>query len=109
MRKRDIKKQVWLNESERKKLKDNSKKVGLNESEYIRSLIMGYKPKELPDKKFYDYMNQLRGIGININQIARKANSLGIIDAPFYKRTYSKLNEFMQQIKKNYLDIDKEE
>jgi hypothetical protein len=108
LRKRDIKKQIWLNEIEKKKLKDNSKKVGLNESEYIRSLIMGYKPKELPDEKFYNYMNQLRSIGINLNQIARKANSLELIDAPFYRKTYNKLNEFMQLIKKNYLDIEKE-
>ena len=108
LRTRDIKKQVWLNEEETKTLKQNARKVGLNESEYIRSLIMGYKPKELPDEKFYNYMNQLRGIGINLNQIARKANSLDLVDAPFYRKTYNKLNEFMQLIKKNYLDIEKE-
>lgn len=108
MRKRDIKKQVWLNEIERKTLKANAKKVGLNESEYIRSLIMGYKPKEQPNEEFYESMNQLRGISINLNQIARKANSLGMIDAPLYKKTCIKLNEFMQQIKKEYFYIDKE-
>ena len=108
MRKRDIKKQVWLNEVERKTLKTNAKNVGLNESEHIRSLIMGYKPKEQPNEEFYESMNQLRGISINLNQIARKANSLGMIDAPFYKKTCIKLNEFMQQIKKEYFYIDKE-
>lgn len=109
MRTRDIKKQVWLNEKELKTLKANAKKVGLNESEYIRSLIMGYKPKEQPSEKFYEDMNLLRGISINLNQIARKANSLGLVDAPFYRKTYNKLNEFMQQIKKEYFYIDKEE
>ncbi len=108
MRKRDIKKQVWINEKENKMLKSNAKKVGLNESEYIRSLIMGYKPKELPDKKFYQDMDQLRGISINLNQIAKKANSLGMIDAPLYKKNYEKLNEFIQKIKTTYLDIEKE-
>ena len=108
MRTRDIKQQLWLNETEKAKLKSNAKKVGLNESTYLRSLIMGYKPKEQPSDKFYEDMKQLRGISININQIARKANSLGIVDAPFYKKTYQKLNEFMQQIKKKYIDIEKE-
>ncbi len=108
MRTRDIKQQLWLNETEKAKLKSNAKKVGLNESAYLRSLIMGYKPKEQPSDKFYEDMKQLRGISININQIARKANSLGIVDAPFYKKTYQKLNEFMQQIKKKYIDIEKE-
>ena len=109
MRTRDIKQQLWLNETEKAKLKSNAKKVGLNESAYLRSLIMGYKPKEQPSDKFYEDMKQLRGISININQIARKANSLGIVDAPFYKKTYQKLNEFMQQIKKKYIDIEKED
>lgn len=108
MRTRDIKQQLWLNETEKAKLKSNAKKVGLNESAYLRSLIMGYKPKEQPSDKFYEDMKQLRGISININQIARKANSLGIVDAPFYKKTYQKLNEFMQQIRKKYIDIEKE-
>ncbi len=108
MRTRDIKKQVWLNEVELKTLRANAKKVGLNESEYIRSLIMGYKPKEQPSEKFYEDMNQLRGISINLNQIARKANSLGLIDAPFYRKTYNKLNEFMQQIKREYFYMEKE-
>ena len=108
MRTRDIKQQLWLNEKEKLTLKINAKKVGLNESAYLRSLIMGYKPKEQPSDKFYEDMKQLRGISININQIARKANSLGIVDAPFYRKTYQKLNEFMQQIKKKYIDIEKE-
>lgn len=108
MRTRDIKQQLWLNEKEKAKLKSNAKKVGLNESAYLRSLIMGYKPKEQPSDKFYEDMKQLRGISININQIARKANSLGIVDAPFYKKTYQKLNEFMQQMKRKYIDIEKE-
>lgn len=108
MRRRDIKQQLWLNETEKAKLKINAKKVGLNESEYLRSLIMGYRPKEQPKDEFYEDMKQLRGISININQIARKANSLGIVDAPFYKKTYQKLNKFMQEIKKKYVDIEKE-
>ena len=108
MRKRDIKQQLWLNEAEKKRLKINAKKVCLNESEYIRSLIMGYTPKEQPCDDFYEDMKQLRGIGININQIAKKANSLGIIDEQFYKKTYQKLNEFIQSIKKKYIDIEKE-
>lgn len=51
MRKRDIKKQVWLNENENKILKENAKKCGLNESSYLRNLIIGYKPKEQPTEK----------------------------------------------------------
>ena len=86
LRTRDIKKQVWLNEDELKALKQNSKRAGLNESAYIRNLIMGYKPKEQPTENMYEIIKQLKLVGINLNQIARKANALDIVDAPFLKR-----------------------
>ena len=107
MRTRDIKKQVWLNEDELKALKQNSKREGLNESAYIRNLIMGYKPKEQPTENMYEIIKQLQLVGINLNQIARKANALDIIDAPFYKKVYEKWNKLAQDIKKEFLDMEK--
>ena len=65
MRKRAIKKQFWLNENENKMLKENSKKTGLSEAEYLRSLIEGYKPKEQPKEEIYKIIRKLRSIGNN--------------------------------------------
>lgn len=107
MRTRDIKKQVWLNEEETKTLKQNARKVGINESAYIRNLIMGYKPKEQPTENMYEIIKQLKFVGINLNQIARKANALDIVDAPFYKKVYEKWNKLEQDIKKEFLDMEK--
>ena len=107
LRIRDIKKQVWLNEEETKTLKQNAKESGLNESAYIRNLIMGYKPKEQPTENMYEIIKQLNLVGINLNQIARKANALDIIDAPFYKKVYKKWNKLSQAIKKEFLDTEK--
>ena len=36
------------------------------ESDYLRTLINGYLPKEKPPKEFYDIINELRRIGNNI-------------------------------------------
>ncbi len=105
MRTRDIKKQVWLNEVEQRTLKENAKKVGLNESAYIRNLIMGYKPKEQPTQNMFEILNQLRLIGINLNQIARKANALDLVDAPFYRKVYKKWNGLVEKIKKEFFDM----
>lgn len=91
MRKRSIQKTFWLNENENEKLKNNALKVGLSESSYIRTLIMGYKPKEQPTEIIYEMINQIRGIGTNLNQIAKKANALGMVDAPYYKNVYEKI------------------
>ena len=106
LRKRDIKKQLWLNEIENKKLKENSLRVGLTESAYLRNLIMGYKPKEQPNEKVFEMLNQLRGIGINLNQIARKANALDLVDAPMYRKVYEKWSELEEKMKKEFLDMD---
>ncbi len=107
MRKRDILKTFYVDDEENKRLKQNAKKAGLNESAYIRNLIMGYKPKEQPTENMYEIIKQLQLVGINLNQIARKANALDIIDAPFYKKVYTKWNELAENIKKEFLDMEK--
>ena len=107
MRKRDILKTFYVDDEENKRLKQNAKKAGLNESAYIRNLIMGYKPKEQPTENMYEIIKQLQLVGINLNQIARKANALDIIDAPFYKKVYKKWNELAENIKKEFLDMEK--
>ena len=51
MRKRNIKKQIWLDVKEVELLKRKSKEAGLSEAEFIRSLIKGYRIKEKPTKE----------------------------------------------------------
>lgn len=107
MRKRDILKNFFVNDEENKRLKQNAKKAGLNESAYIRNLIMGYKPKEQPTENMYEIIKQLKLVGINLNQIARKANALDIVDAPFYRKVYASWSELAEKIKKEFLDVEK--
>lgn len=75
MRKRNIKKQIWLDTKEDDLLKRKSKKAGLTESEFIRSLIKGYRIKAQPTEEIKSFQRDLYGIANNINQIARVANS----------------------------------
>lgn len=108
MRTRIYKKQFWLNNEEVENLKIKSDKAGMNESEYIRKLILGYKLREKPDDRFYEVMKQLRLIGNNLNQIAKKANSLGFVDCQLYKQEVAKLDDFILDIKKHYLLPEKQ-
>ena len=48
LRKRNIKKQIWLDVKEDELLKRKSKEAGLTEAEFIRSLIKGYRIKAQP-------------------------------------------------------------
>ena len=75
MRERTIKQQIWLNQQEKNLLKEKAQKVGLTESEFLRSCIKGYKIKEQPTKEIKNFQRDIAGIANNINQIARIANS----------------------------------
>lgn len=103
MRYRNKKKQFWFSEEECELLAINSDKVGLTESEYIRELLVGYKLKEKPDDRFYDSLKVIRGLANNMNQIAKKAHSLGFIDELQYKKNVDMIKEFIYDFKKEYL------
>ena len=79
MRKRTIKKQIWINQTEDNLLKAKAKKSGLNESDFLRSCIKGYKIKEQPTKEVIEFTKQITGIANNINQIARVVNTVGYV------------------------------
>lgn len=52
-------------------------------------------------------MKEMRATGNNLNQIARKANSLNFIDCALYKNEAENWNKFMINIKKEYLLSEK--
>ncbi len=102
MRARTIKQQFYLNAEEKKILKEKSKRAGLNESEFIRSIIKGYKIKEQPTKEIRDFTKDLSGIANNINQIARIINTTRYIrdeDLKYIKNAISKfILEFQKKV-----------
>ena len=98
MRTRDIRIQAWLNDAEKERLDCNIKKSGLSREAYLRSLINGYIPKELPSVDYHAMMKQLRAIGNRINQIAVKANTIGFIHADEYALYADELRKTMLKI-----------
>ena len=103
MRKRPIKMQIWLNDIEYKKIIDDSKKEKTTISDHIRKLILGAKLKEKPGIEFYNVMNEMSRIGNNLNQIAKKANELNIVDKEQYKILADEWKDFSNQVKKKFL------
>ena len=98
MRKRGIRAQVWLNKVEHTKLNTNAKKAGLSQESYVRSLINGYVPKELPHPDYFSMMRKLHAIGSNLNQIAAKANAIGHIDKTVFQYEANRLRKVVQNI-----------
>ena len=98
-----IKKQFWLSETENQELIRKANLSGLSQTSVIRLLLMNYEPREKPDQRFYETMQQLYAIGNNINQIVRKANSLGFVDVVALEEQLDKLSRFEAKIEAFYL------
>ena len=103
MRKRNIRVQIWLNDIEYEKLKEDAEKENITISEHIRKLIVGARLKEKPDYKFYEVMKELTKIGINLNQIAKKVNSLNLIDKDKYLQEANTFKNFKERVINEYL------
>lgn len=100
MRKRNIKKQIWIDVNEDNLLKQKSKIAGLNESEFIRNMIKGYKIKEQPTAEIKQFQRKLYGIANNINQIARIANSRYSVSHDDYSYISKELSDFILNFEK---------
>ena len=100
MRKRTSKKQIWMNQEEDNLLKLKSRKAGLNESEFLRSCIKGYKIKEQPTKEIKEFIKQISGIANNINQIAIRVNVSGYIQKEELEYLKNTINQFILEFQK---------
>ena len=100
MRERTIKQQIWLNQQEKNLLKEKAKKVGLTESEFLRSCIKGYKIKEQPTEEIKNFQRDITGIANNINQIARIANSSRYISNNDLDYVQKKVINFIMKFEK---------
>ena len=107
MQARSIKKQIWMNEAEDQVLKRKAKIAGLSESALVRSLVCGYSPREKPDDRFFEVMRQLAALGNSMNQIARRANALGLLDALYYKEQAEQLQQFELDVYAQFMLPDK--
>lgn len=98
MRKRNIQIIVRLNAKEQQHLAKQVKKSGLSQEAFIRTLINGYVPKELPPSDYYAMMRELHAIGSNLNQIAAKANATGHIDRTVFQYEANRLRKAVLDI-----------
>ena len=100
MLKRNIKITFRLNAKEHQRLKKCVKKTGLSQETYIRTLLDGYVPKELPPPDYHGMRRELNAIGNSINQIAARANATGFFLAEEYA-------VYMQEFRNAVLAIQK--
>ena len=80
-----------LNDAELKRLDEWSAAAKMSRNNYIRQLIAGFQPVEFPPVEYKQVIDELQHIGINMNQLATKAHSLGFIDEPEYRRNANRV------------------
>lgn len=100
MRERTIKQQIWLNQQEKNLLKEKARKVGLTESEFLRSCIKGYRIKEQPTEEIRKFQRGITGIANNINQIAHIANINRYVSAENLGYIQNELSNFIFNFEK---------
>lgn len=103
MRKDTKKKNFWINNEQDIKLKNICSKSGITEKEFFVRCIEGKTIAEKPGKEFYEAVKQIRGVAINLNQIAAKANKMNFIDAQNYKKMAQKVDTFLVEMKEKFL------
>ena len=84
MSKRSIEIKVRLNKKEMESLSKLVKKSGLSREAYLRHLINGCVPRDAPPPDYYAMMRELYRIGNSLNQVAKKAHTLNVIDVQRY-------------------------
>ena len=78
--------EVRLTEEELSLLCKQAEICGKSNSRYVRDLIRGKTPVEFPPLPYAELLEEVRKLGVNMNQLALKAHSLGFIDEPEYHR-----------------------
>lgn len=90
--------QVYLDETEWENFRRNVFRTGLSQSDYLRKIIRGITPREKMPADFYTMKKELYKIGTNLNQIARKAHKLDVIDVQRYDEAVRELEKLIQEI-----------
>ncbi len=90
--------QVRLNDDEYDFFVHNRDLTGLTSEGYLRKLILGRTPrvKEVSDLE-RDVANQLYAIGNNLNQISRRAHSMGVINVKLFAESVEKFESIMRE------------
>ena len=99
-RKRNVSIQFYLNTREADLLDRKVKATGLSRTVFLRHLVNGFQPRELPPPDYRDLMNALYGIGRNLNQLTTLCNmgKVNSVNLQPLVDEYAKLNQTLTEL-----------
>ena len=97
MRKREHFIGLWLDDTEHKHLLKQCTLSGLNASALIRHSVMGVNIQPKPPDTYADLLRELSAIGNNLNQVARLAHSIKVINVERYDKAVAEFKKIMEK------------
>ena len=96
---------LWMSKEESDALDDLSNRSGLSKANVLRKLILSKPIKEKPHADFFSLIDAVDRIGINFNQLVRRANALGTVsdsDMKEAQRVYRQVLSLMREWEKTW-------
>lgn len=91
-----------MNDDEWKKLSDFQERTKFPRERLARTLILEGQVHENPPAEYGAVLRELHRIGLNMNQIAVKANAYGFVDEPKLLEAIRSVNEMRDIIRKSF-------
>ena len=75
----------------------------MSEVDTFRKLLFETTIKEAPKKDFYDAIEKINRIGVNINQLTKVANTNGSLYIYELEKHFNRLSELIEELKDKYI------
>ena len=93
---------VYLSDEEYEKLCKDAEMLKRDKSKYLRLLIDWIEPVAPPSVEVKEFTRELRRLGVSLNQIAARANTLGFVDDLEYRRYADEVMKVIGAIQQEY-------
>ena len=109
MRKRNCRVVVYFSKDELDALTKKIRKSHLSREGFIRAAVAGKEVKDGPTADVPALIQEVRRVGSNLNQILKRANSIGLLDVPQLRKDVADLRTVEKLIVDAYTMPDRSE
>ena len=83
-------------------LTKKARRANLTNAAFVRRAINNTEVKEAPPVDVPVFLNEIRRVGYNINQLLRNANGQGLVDVPQLRKTLTDCQNVLKRINEAY-------